>query len=85
MSSATGSCVILRRMTNTLDAAVEALEQLPEADQENIGRQVLQHVEKLRLLRGAIDQGLHSLDAGGGIELDIDEVISRARAGHDRR
>ena len=72
-------------MTNTLDEAVEALEQLSHADQETIGRQVLHHVEKLRLLRGNIDQGLRSLDAGGGIELDIDDVISRAREGHDRK
>jgi hypothetical protein len=52
---------------------------LPQSDQENIGRQVLHHVEKLRLLRDDLDEGLRSLDAGKGEELEMDDVISVAR------
>jgi hypothetical protein len=38
-------------MTKTLERAIEELISLPEADQEQIGRQLLSHVEKLRQLR----------------------------------
>ena len=72
-------------MTNALEAAVEALEQLPEADQENIGRQVLQHVEKLRLLRTDIEAGIRSLEAGKGQLMEIDDVIAIARQRHGKR
>ena len=72
-------------MTNALKAAVAEVEKLPAPDQENIGRQMLHHVERLRLLRRDIDAGIRSLDAGDGRELDINDVILRAREGHDRR
>ena len=55
------------------------MEQLPESDQESIGRQVLDHVEKLRALRRDIDAGIHALDAGEGREVDFDELIASAR------
>jgi hypothetical protein len=58
---------------------------LPASDQESIGRQVLHHVEKLRLLRDDIDVGVQSLDAGHGQELDMDEVISVARRQHEKK
>jgi hypothetical protein len=62
-------------MTNTLKVAVAEVERLPEADQENIGRHVLTHVEKLRALRADIDAGIRSLDAGTGQEIDVNDVI----------
>ena len=71
-------------MTKALREAVAEIERLPDADQEKIGRQVLYHVEKLRVLRADIDLGLRSLDAGEGKELDMRDVISRAHAGHER-
>ena len=52
-----------RSMTKALKEALAEVERLPAADQENIGRQVLNHVEKLRLLRDDIDAGVRSLDA----------------------
>jgi hypothetical protein len=61
------------------------VERLPAADQEIIGKQVLHHVEKLRLLRDDIDVGVQSLDAGRGQELDMDEVISVARRQHEKK
>ena len=68
-----------RRMTNALKKAVAEVERLPQSDQETIGRQMLLHVEKLRLLRNDIDKGLRSLNAGKGKPVEIREVLSRAR------
>ena len=76
---------ILRRMTKALKEAVAEVERLPEADQKIIARQVLNHVEKLRMLRDDIDEGMRPLDAGKGQELDIDDVISVARRRHEGR
>jgi hypothetical protein len=53
-------------------------------DQENIGRQMLHHVEKLRVLREDIDAGVRSLDAGKGHELDLNDMLSVARQRHER-
>jgi hypothetical protein len=38
-------------MTKALKEALVEVEKLPAPDQENIGRQMLHHVEKLRELR----------------------------------
>ena len=38
---------------------------------------MLQHVEKLWLLRDDIDAGVRSLDAGKGSEVDMRGVVSR--------
>jgi hypothetical protein len=69
-------------MTKLMKEAVDEVSALPESDQETIGRQLLSHVEKLRRLRMEIDRGEASLDAGRGSELDIDELIARARERH---
>ena len=66
-------------MMKALKEAVAKIEELPMADQEVIGRQLLGHVEKLRRLRGDIDQGLAALKAGKGRAIDIKNVILRAR------
>ena len=71
-------------MTNALKEALAEVEKLPAPDQENIGRQMLHHVEKLRLLRDDIDAGIRSLDADKGQELDVNDVISIARQRHER-
>ena len=62
-------------MTKTLERAIEELISLPEGDQEQIGRQLLSHVEKLRQLRAEIDKGIRSLDAGEGKPLDIEDFL----------
>ena len=67
-------------MTKALNVVWEEVKRLSKTDQENIGRHVLNHVEKLRLLRADIDKGARSLDAGKGRELDIDDVLSRVHA-----
>ena len=62
-------------MVKTLEQAIAEVEQLPAEDQEQIGRTLLSHVEKLRALRAEIDQGIRSLDAGQGRESSIDDFI----------
>jgi hypothetical protein len=57
-------------MVRTLQKAIAELANLPDADQEEIGRKLLSHVEKLRKLRADIDAGIHSLDAGKGRPLE---------------
>ena len=55
------------------------VERLPADVQERIGRELLAHLEKLRSLRADIAKGIRSLDRGAGRELDIEDVIKRAR------
>ena len=68
--------------SKTLDQAIAKAHELPEADQERIGRELSDYIDHLRALRGDIDQGLRSLDAGLGRQVDIENVIGRARAMH---
>jgi hypothetical protein len=62
-------------MVKSLEQAIAEVESLPDADQEQIGRQLLSHVEKLRRLREELDKGTRSLDAGMGNPVDIDEFV----------
>ncbi len=64
-------------MVKTLEQAIAEISNLSDADQEQIGRKLLSHVEKLRQLRSEIDKGIRSLDAGQGRELNIEDVIRR--------
>ena len=68
--------------SKALDRAIAKAYQLPEADQEQIGRELNDYIDHLRALRGDIDHGLRSLDAGRGRQIDIEDVIARARAVH---
>jgi len=67
---------------NSLKLAIAEIERLPEEAQERIGRELLAHVEKLRSLRAGLAKGVRSLDRGAGRQLDIEEVIKRARRRH---
>jgi hypothetical protein len=58
-------------MVKTLQKAIAEVASLPDADQEEIGRKLLSHVEKLRRLRADIDAGIRSLDQGKGKPVDI--------------
>ncbi len=69
-------------MTKALEQAIAEVEKLLEADQEQIGRQLLSHVEKLRRLRIELDKGIRSLDAGQGEPLDIEKFIEEQNARH---
>jgi hypothetical protein len=69
-------------MVKTLEQAIEQVSRLPDADQEQIGRKLLSHVEKLNALRAEIDKGIRSLDAGKGSALDIEDFVRRKHSGH---
>jgi hypothetical protein len=69
-------------MINVLKEALDQVGTLPEADQEQIGRELLEHVLKIRALRADLQAGVDSLDRGRGQELDMNDVIRRARARH---
>jgi hypothetical protein len=62
-------------MVKTLERAIAEIAALPDADQEQIGRKLLSHVEKLQRLREELDRGVRSLDAGKGREFSIEEFI----------
>jgi hypothetical protein len=57
---------------------------LPIPAQEKIGEEILLHVDKLRRLRAKLDKGIQSLDQGECREVDINDIIKRARAQHGR-
>ncbi len=69
-------------MVRTLEQAIAQISRLPDADQENIGRRLLTHVEKLNSLRGEIDRGINSLDAGQGSDLNIEDFLRKKNSSH---
>jgi hypothetical protein len=66
-------------MVKTLELAFSKAAELPEAAQEQIGRELLDYVERLNALRADLEIGIRQLDAGEGKELDIEDVLRRAR------
>jgi hypothetical protein len=66
-------------MVKTLELAMSKVAALPEAAQEQLGRELLERIESLEQLRDEIDYGLRELDAGLGEELDLEELIRQAR------
>jgi hypothetical protein len=66
----------------TLTRAIAKAQELSDADQERIGRELSAYIDDLGSLRADLADGLRSLDAGLGKELDIERVIARARAQH---
>jgi len=71
-------------MTKVLTEAMQRVSSLPEADQETIGRELLARVDNLNRLRAQLDEGIRELDAGLGKELDMADVIRRARAAYGK-
>lgn len=71
-------------MIKVLQDAIAEVSRLPDAAQEKIGRELLSYAERLRSLHADIEQGVRSLDAGRGRELDIEDVIARARSQHGK-
>ena len=43
----------------------------------------IERIERMQALRADIDLGIQSLDRGAGKQLDIEDVIKRARAQYD--
>jgi hypothetical protein len=71
-------------MVKTLELALTKISNLPEAAQEQLGRELLERIEALQQLRAEIEIGVRELDAGLGEQLDIDDVIRQARDEHAR-
>jgi len=69
-------------MIKTLEIAIGKIALLPEAAQEQLGREILERIEALSRLRAEIEIGIWELDAGLGQELDVEDVIREARAKH---
>lgn len=72
-------------MTRTLEKAIAQVADLPKPDQDQIGRELLAHVRKLRKLRADIEKGIRSLDVGKGRPLDIEDFLKRARKRYAKR
>jgi hypothetical protein len=64
-------------MSKALQLAMTRAAALPEAAQEQLGREMLERIERLNELRAAIEVGVRQLDAGLGEKLDIEEFIDR--------
>ena len=71
-------------MVKTLQKAMAEVASLPDADQEEIGRKLLTHVERLRRLRGYIDEGIRSLTEGKGKAVDVEQFIEKMNRDHGR-
>jgi hypothetical protein len=69
-------------MTKTLELAISKALQLPEAAQDQLGRELLERIDTLDRLRAEVQLGVDELDAGLGETLDIEAVIREAKAMH---
>ena len=71
-------------MVKALELAIEALKNLPAADQERLGRQLASYVERLLQLRVEIDWGISVLEREAAVALDVDEFLVQQNARHGR-
>jgi hypothetical protein len=71
-------------MGTALKLAMAKAADLPEAAQEQLGRELLERIETLTQLRVEIDVGVKELDAGLGEELDVDGLLDQLHAEHAR-
>lgn len=72
-------------MVKTLELAVARAATLPEAAQEQLGRELLARITALAGLRAALAAGIDQLDNGEGEELDIEELIGQIRRENGER
>jgi len=75
----------MHSMVKTLELAISRASELPEAVQEQLGRELLEHLDALAELRAEIKIGVRELDAGQGEPLDIEELIAQACKEHAPR
>lgn len=71
-------CYVLA-MVKTLELAMTKAAALPEAAQEQLGRELLERIDTLAKLRTEIEAGVRELDAGLGVEFDIEDIIKQGR------
>jgi hypothetical protein len=72
-------------MVKMLELAMSKAASLPEAAQEQLGRELLERIDALFELRAEIEIGLRELDAGLGEELDVEALIREAREEYARK
>jgi hypothetical protein len=72
-------------MVKTFELAITKAAELPEAAQEQLGRELLERIESLQQLRAEIEIGIRELDSGLGEELDIEDIIRQAREEHAKK
>lgn len=72
-------------MVKTVKLAIAKVSKLPEAAQEQLGRELLERIETLERLRAEIEIGVRELDAGLGEELNIEDVIRQAHKEHAKK
>lgn len=58
------------------------MEALPEVAQDRIVRELIDCLDRLNALRADLEIGLRQLDAGQGKDIDFEDLLERARAGH---
>jgi hypothetical protein len=64
-------------MTKALQLAMTKAAALPEAAQEQLGREMLERIERINELRAAVELGIRELDSGMGEELNIEGFIAQ--------
>jgi hypothetical protein len=69
-------------MVKTLEIAFSKVATLPEAAQEQLGREILDRIETLKILRTEIEAGIRELDAGLGEEIDMDRLLRQLHQEH---
>lgn len=69
-------------MVKSLELAISKAADLPEAAQEQLGRELLLRIDTLTQLRSEVEAGIRELDAGLGEELDVEEFLKQVRAEH---
>jgi hypothetical protein len=71
-------------MVRALELAIVALGNLPAADQERVGRQLLSYIERLLQLRVEVETGVRVLEEEAGVPLDVDDFLRRQNERHVR-
>jgi hypothetical protein len=69
-------------MVKTLEIAINKATALSDAAQEQLGRELLDRIETLELLRAEMEAGIRDLDAGLGEEIDVEELIQQLHKEH---
>ena len=85
LGCSTANVVSFMAMTKALQLAITKAAALPEAAQEQLGRELLERIERLNELRAAVEVGIRELDAGLGEELDIEALIGDLNGEHAGR
>ena len=69
-------------MVKTLELAFSKAASLPDAAQEQLGREILDRLDALARLRAEVEIGIKQLDAGEGRELDVESFLAEMHAKH---